>query len=80
MTRMQKLLLLGWAACCVLVVTRAAAENTPQRPNVLLILTDQQHAGMMSCTGNPNLKTPAMDALASRGVRFEKAYCANPVC
>lgn len=52
----------------------------PTRPNVLIILTDQQHAGMMSCTGNPDLRTPNMDALAARGARFERAYAANPVC
>lgn len=50
------------------------------RPNILLIITDQQQAGMMSCTGNPYLQTPAMDRLAARGVRFERAYCGNPVC
>ena len=50
------------------------------RPNILFIMTDQQHAGMMSCTGNKWLKTPAMDSLARDGVRFERAYYANPVC
>ncbi len=50
------------------------------RPNILLILTDQQSASMMSCTGNPNLRTPAMDQLAADGVRFESAYCTQPLC
>jgi arylsulfatase A-like enzyme len=50
------------------------------RPNILFIMTDQQHAGMMSCTGNTWLKTPAMDSLAHEGMRFERAYCTNPVC
>ncbi len=50
------------------------------RPNILFIMTDQQHAGMMGCTGNKWLKTPAMDSLARDGIRFERAYCANPVC
>jgi choline-sulfatase len=56
----------------------AAAAKT--RPNVVLIMTDQQHAGMLSCAGNPCLKTPHMDGLARAGARFERAYCANPVC
>jgi arylsulfatase A-like enzyme len=43
-------------------------------------MTDQQHAGMMSCAGNPDLKTPAMDSLARDGIRFTNAYAANPVC
>ena len=57
-------------------------DDTPKdaRPNILFIMTDQQHAGMMSCSGNKWLKTPAMDSLAREGIRFERAYCANPVC
>lgn len=49
-------------------------------PNILYIMTDQQHAGMMSCTGNRWLKTPAMDSLAAAGTRFDLAYSGNPVC
>jgi arylsulfatase A-like enzyme len=60
----------------VVAVPLSAAD----KPNILLIITDQQHAQMMSCAGNPHVKTPAMDRLAARGVRFERAYCANPVC
>lgn len=50
------------------------------RPNILFIFTDQQSFNMMSCTGNPYLKTPAMDSLAVSGMRFERAYCTNPIC
>ena len=56
------------------------ASAADQRPNILFIMTDQQHAGMLSCSGNANLKTPALDRLAEEGVRFERAYVANPVC
>jgi arylsulfatase A-like enzyme len=35
---------------------------------------------MMSCAGNKYVKTPAMDQLAANGVRFDRAYCTNPVC
>ncbi|MCU0247026.1 MAG: sulfatase-like hydrolase/transferase [Bryobacter sp.] len=58
----------------------AAKASAPARPNILYIMTDQQHAGMMSCTGNPWLKTPALDRLAASGTRFELAYSGNPVC
>jgi choline-sulfatase len=51
-----------------------------KKPNILFIITDQQHARMMSCAGNKWLKTPAMDSLAQDGIRFERAYCTNPVC
>ena len=61
--------------------TNAFAENGGKgKPNILFIMTDQQHAGMMSCAGNKWLKTPALDAMAKDGIRFEKAYSANPVC
>jgi choline-sulfatase len=50
-----------------------------QKPNIIYIFTDQQHANMMSCAGNKWVKTPAMDYIAENGVRFTRAYCANPV-
>ena len=56
------------------------AESPDPRPNLLVILTDQQHAGMLSATGDPWLRTPAMDRIAARGVRFERAYTTHPEC
>ncbi len=50
------------------------------KPNILFIMTDQQHANMMSCAGNKWLKTPNLDKLAKEGIRFKRAYAANPVC
>lgn len=52
----------------------------PERPNILFIFTDQQTAEAMSGAGNGDLQTPAMDRLATEGVRFERAYCAQPLC
>ncbi|MFO7956603.1 MAG: sulfatase-like hydrolase/transferase [Candidatus Brocadiia bacterium] len=51
-----------------------------QRPNIVLIMTDQQNFRMMSCAGNDFVRTPAVDSLAAYGVRFDRAYCTNPVC
>ena len=56
------------------------AQARSNRPNILYIFSDQQNAGAMSGAGNPNLSTPAMDSLARRGVRFDRAYCAFPLC
>lgn len=50
------------------------------RPNLLVISTDQQFAGAMTCEGVSSLHTPAMDSLAASGVRFSKAYCSQPIC
>jgi len=63
-----------------LAAGRQQASTGTLRPNILVIMTDQQFAGAMSCAGNADLKTPAMDRLAMNGVRFENAYCANPLC
>jgi arylsulfatase A-like enzyme len=61
---------------------RLIADQSKQekQPNILFIMTDQQHANMMSCAGNKLLSTPTMDSIARNGVRFTKAYAANPVC
>ncbi len=50
------------------------------KPNILYIMTDQQSADAMSEAGNPHLNTPALDRLAARGVRFDCAYTAFPLC
>lgn len=69
--------LLSVAALLGLHGLMQAGEN--KKPNIIYIFTDQQHANMMSCAGNPWVKTPAMDFIAENGVRFTRAYCANPV-
>lgn len=51
-----------------------------KRPNILIITCDQLSSTMMSCTGNPYLKTPNIDRIARRGVRFTHALSANPMC
>ena len=56
------------------------APYMADRPNILLILTDQQNANMLSCAGNRYVRTPAMDKIAALGARFERAYCMNPMC
>ena len=57
------------------------AMFTDQRPNILLVMTDQQSADAMSCRmGKTFINTPAMDSLAARGVSFTRAYTANPLC
>ena len=51
-----------------------------EKINVIFIITDQHRADHLSCVGNPILKTPNLDKLASEGVRFTSAYVANPIC
>lgn len=49
-------------------------------PNVLWIMADQLRFDYLSCYGHPHLHTPNIDALAARGVRFNKTYVQSPVC
>ena len=58
-------------------------SNTSQittRPNVLFLMTDQHRADWMTCAGSNMVPTPHIDRIAARGVRFENAYCPDPVC
>jgi len=53
---------------------------TNKPPNVLFILSDNQPASMLGCYGNPDIKTPHVDRLASEGVRFKRAFACNGLC
>lgn len=50
------------------------------RPNVLLIQADQLAAAALGAYGNDVVKTPHLDALATDGVVFDRAYCNSPLC
>lgn len=50
------------------------------RPNFLIFITDQHRADHLGCYGNSIVRTPNIDALADDGIRFDRAYVANPVC
>jgi len=62
-----------------LAATLPAFGEVARKPNVLLILTDDQGYGDLSLHGNPHLKTPNIDGLARAGVRFERFYV-NSFC
>lgn len=72
----REFLELGAAA----VPFRTARLGLAQRPNLVLILTDQQSYSAWSGARNPWLSTPAMDSLAAAGTVFDETYCAYPVC
>lgn len=51
-----------------------------KKPNILLVLTDDQGAWAMGCAGNKELKTPTIDSIAVSGIRMENFFCTSPVC
>ncbi|HUT45110.1 MAG TPA: sulfatase-like hydrolase/transferase, partial [Sedimentisphaerales bacterium] len=51
-----------------------------KRPNIIFLLTDDQRADTMGCTGNPIIQTPNMDAMAKGGVRFTNAFVTTSIC
>jgi choline-sulfatase len=52
----------------------------PDRPNILLIMSDEHDAANMGCYGDPLGATPTLDGLADRGITFDAAYCNSPLC
>ena len=75
-TRLTKcLFIIPW---CFLVVF--ALAQSPKQPNVVIILTDDQGSVDVGAYGTQDIKTPNMDLLASRGVRFTQFYAGAPIC
>ena len=58
----------------------AAVEAGQRKPNVIFILADDLGWGDLSCYGNPFLKTPNLDRVASQGTLFTQFYVAGSVC
>ena len=54
--------------------------NTGDKPNILLIMSDQHNPHVMGCAGNRVVRTPNLDGLAAEGVRFTDTSCSSPLC
>ena len=50
------------------------------RPNILMIMSDEHDPAVMGCYGDPIVQTPHLDGLAERGITFDAAYTSSPVC
>ena len=51
-----------------------------KRPNFLILCTDQQQSNSLGCAGNSIARTPNIDALAKRGMRFNRHHTPNQIC
>jgi len=76
--KLNKLFPIGFSLAAA-ALPAVAAETAPQKPNIIFILADDLGTGDVSCYGADNRKTPNIDKLAQKGIRFTHAYTA-PLC
>ena len=63
-----------------LLLLSAVALVAADKPNVLFILSDDHSYPYLSCYGDPNVRTPVLDKLASEGIKFRKFFTSAPQC
>jgi len=63
----------------MLLLTSDAVSVASDRPNILLIISED-HGPELGCYGDPYARTPVLDRLAQQGVRYDRAYVAQPGC
>src|SRR6476469_5441382 len=64
----------------LLLVCAASIAAAAEKPNIVLILADDLGINDLSCYGRKDQATPNLDRLATEGVRFTTAYCAQSIC
>jgi N-acetylglucosamine-6-sulfatase len=62
------------------MVAVLATANPQDRPNILIIMTDDMRYDLMTHEGHPYIQTPNLDRLAAEGMRFTQAYASTPLC
>jgi len=70
---------------CLLIILiqyscKHKAKEEIKKPNILVLMSDNQYYKHLGCYGDNVVKTPNIDRIAIEGVRFINAYCASPSC
>src|SRR5436189_4992117 len=79
MTLMTGRIQIAWTSMCAIAMCLDLPLLAADRPNVVVILTDDQGWGDLSVHGNTNLSTPNIDSLARDGALFDRFFVC-PVC
>ncbi|MBX7168718.1 MAG: sulfatase-like hydrolase/transferase [Pirellulales bacterium] len=69
-----------WSLALLIVACGAATAAAAEKPNVLVILTDDTGWGEYGFQGNQQIPTPHIDSIAKQGVRFVQGYVSGPYC
>jgi len=79
----REILVAGGAAAVAIGIAgrgREAAAAARERPNILVVLSDDHSWEHVGCYGNKDIQTPNLDRFASEGMRFDRAYVTCPQC
>lgn len=74
----SSLMVIGLVVCTL--YSASASEPVSPKPNIVFILADDLGFNQVGCYGDTPIKTPNLDRLAERGIRFTQAYAGNTVC
>ena len=75
-----RLLVMKSLVLSILWVATLWSSAEEAKPNIVFFFTDDQTVSTLGCYGNKDVKTPVIDGLAKRGVRFEQAFVSHPIC
>jgi len=80
-TRREFLKATGLTAGVFLMPVLVSGRSKPSdKPNILVIMSDEHNASVLGCCGNDIVQTPNLDRLSRRGVTFDSCYCNSPLC
>ena len=70
----------GASAAGLATATAGLGQATPHLPNIVFLMTDNHRWDMLGCMGNDIIRTPNIDRLADRGIRFMNTFCTTSIC
>src|ERR1700722_2886202 len=82
----RRVLQAGLAVGAGAILRRSALGASPspslpdRRPNIILLVADDQRWDSIGCAGNSVIQTPNIDALAARGTRFRQSFATTAIC